>query len=172
MEDKWLDEIRESLSAFEMDTPDGLWESLGIEKPVSKASWRRRLMVAAAVISILMIGSGIIFWMAQTKPIEINDIKYAMTTGMPNITLHESNSNDNKASTSSLKKNIRLNRTQSPKNITQNNSEKTEPEPDHQTHNPTNETKKEKELGLEGKKNLYVNSNTKIDNRKKYSSDK
>lgn len=172
MKDKWLDEIRESLSDFEMDTPEGLWESLGVEKPVSKVSWRRRLMIAAAVISILMIGSGIIFWMAQTKPIEINDIKYAMTTDMPDITLHERNSNDNQAATSSSKKSIRLTRKQSQKNITRNNSEKTEPEPDQQTHNTANETKKEKELGLESKKNFYVNISTKNDNKGNDYSDK
>ncbi|MDE5585044.1 MAG: hypothetical protein K2I92_01745, partial [Muribaculaceae bacterium] len=81
MKDKWLDELREGLSDFEMEAPEGLWESLGVEKPVPKPSWRRRWIAAAAVIAILIIGSGIILWLGKTESLEIKDIKYAKTNG-------------------------------------------------------------------------------------------
>ena len=159
MEDKWLDEIRESLSDFEMDTPEGLWESLGVEKAVPKISWRRRLMIAAAVISILMIGSGIIFLVTQTKPIEINDIKYAMTTGMPDANPHENNSDVAYTPTSpSNKTTVHKTTVAYPSNeqtiVALLDTIKTDlPTPDDPTHNTANETKEEKELGLDGENN-------------------
>ncbi|MDE6510966.1 MAG: PorT family protein [Muribaculaceae bacterium] len=77
MKDKWLDELREGMSDFEMDAPEGLWESLGVEKPMPKASWRRRWIAAAAVISLLTIGSGIILWLGKTESLGITDARYA-----------------------------------------------------------------------------------------------
>ncbi|MDE7349853.1 MAG: PorT family protein [Muribaculaceae bacterium] len=77
MKDKWLDELREGLSDFEMDPPEGLWESLGVEKPVSKGAWLRRWIVAAAVIAILIVGSGTIIWLSDTEPIKVNRIRTA-----------------------------------------------------------------------------------------------
>ncbi|MDE7421896.1 MAG: PorT family protein [Muribaculaceae bacterium] len=196
MKDKWLDEIRESLSDFEMDAPEGLWESLGAEQPVSKISWRRRWIIAAAVISIFMIGSGIIFWVLQTRPIEISDIKYAMTNGIPNITQPESNSTDKQETTSKLKENPYLNLNQSQKIITRNDPEKTTQTPDiyvlnaepalspvdtvqkeqvtpnDQVINSTDKTKKEKEAVSGSKKTFYANRSSKINNRKSDYSDK
>ena len=81
MKDKWLEELREGMSDFEMETPEGLWESLGVEMPVPKVSWRRRWIAAAAVISILFIGAGIFLWLGKTESLDINDTKYAATTG-------------------------------------------------------------------------------------------
>ncbi|MDE5848772.1 MAG: PorT family protein [Muribaculaceae bacterium] len=73
MKDKWLDELREGLSDFEMDPPEGLWESLGVGKPVSKnVIWRRRWMAAAAVIATLIAGSGILIWLSDIEPINVD----------------------------------------------------------------------------------------------------
>lgn len=196
MKDKWLDEIRESLSDFEMDAPEGLWESLGVDKPVSKVSWRRRWIIAAAVISILMIGSGIIFWVAQTRPIEISDIKYATTNGIPNITHPESNSIGKQETISESNENPHLNPKQSQKIITLNDSEKikgttdiympnTEPAlslvdtvqiekltPDEQLINSDNKIKEGEEAGTNDEKNFYADISHKINNRKSDYSDK
>ena len=196
MKDKWLDEIRESLSDFEMDTPEGLWESLGVEKPVSKFSWRRRLMVAAAVISILIIGSGIIFLATQTKTIETKDIKYAMTTGIPDATPTKRNSTDNQAISRALNENPHINYRHSKKAIIQNYSEETNENPDiyvsgedtslsllktvqtdnltpdNQTSDSDNNIKKEKEDRSEDKKNSYVNIYPQNRNRARDYSDK
>ncbi len=66
MNDKWIDDIRESLSDYEMDVPAGLWESLGVDKPVAKPiAWRRNLATAAAVIVLLIIGSGYFLWQSH-----------------------------------------------------------------------------------------------------------
>lgn len=196
MKDKWLDEIRESLSDFEMDAPEGLWESLGVEKTVSKISWRRHWIIAAAVISILMIGSGIIFWVAQTRPIEISDIKYAITNDMPNLTPRENNSIGKQETTSESNENAHLNLKQSQKIITRNNIEKTtqttdiyvqnaEPAlppldtgqidpltPNDQIINSADKTKEEKEAVSDSEKNFYTSIYPKINNRKSDDSDK
>ena len=79
MKDKWLEELREGMSGFEMDTPEGLWESLGVDKPVPKVSWRKRWIAAAAVIAILVIGSGTIMWLCRNESFKTNDIRYAKT---------------------------------------------------------------------------------------------
>ncbi|MDE5871543.1 MAG: PorT family protein [Muribaculaceae bacterium] len=79
MKDKWLEELREGMSGFEMDAPEGLWESLGVEKPAPKVSWRKRWIAAAAVIAILVIGSGAIMWLSKNESLKTNDIRYAKT---------------------------------------------------------------------------------------------
>lgn len=188
MKDNWLDEIRKGLSDFEMDAPEGLWESLGIDKPVSKGVWRRRWIVAAAVISILLIGSGIIMWLAQTKPIEINNIKYAAANGLPSTTLPESISTENQGNTQALNESPHITPSQPQKTSIQNNSEKTKENIDAYMHHEEafsslldtvkaeelslvdqaidsdEKTRKEKDLEKECEKNFYANISPK--NRK------
>ncbi len=75
MNDKWIDDIRESLSDYEMDVPEGLWESLGVGKPVAKPiAWRRKLATAAAAIAILIIGTAYFIWQSYTPSIKSNII--------------------------------------------------------------------------------------------------
>ncbi len=62
MKDKWLDELREGLSDFEIDAPPGLWESLGVDKAVAKSAWRRKYMTVAAAVAIFIIGTGYLVW--------------------------------------------------------------------------------------------------------------
>ncbi len=193
MKDKWLDELRESLSDFEMDAPDGLWESLGVERPlpvaapVSKGVWRRRWIIAAAVISVLIIGSGIIMWLAQTEPIKINEAKYAQTNGKSLFTTPETNLTGNQKHTLAANESPSLNIKQSQKTSIQNYSEKTkEPDihvsdeettlslldtiktenqkPNDQAISSADKTKKEKEYVSEGEKTFYANISPK--NRK------
>ncbi|MDE7346710.1 MAG: PorT family protein [Muribaculaceae bacterium] len=85
MKDKWLEELREGLSDFEMDAPNGLWESLGVERSVPKASWGKRWVAAAAAIAILIMGSGILLWLCRHESLEINNIKHtkAHENGQP-----------------------------------------------------------------------------------------
>lgn len=68
MKDKWLDDIKERVSGFEMETPDGLWDSIEKEmaavapetspesKPKKRAlpvNWKRFAAFAAAITLIL-----------------------------------------------------------------------------------------------------------------------
>lgn len=196
MKDKWLDEIRESLSDFEMDTPEGLWQSLGGENHVAKASWRRRWLVAAAVISILMIGSGVVLWVTKIRPIESNDIKYAMTNGMQNNIPAENNSTQNQIvipiSNESQGINLKQSHIATIKNHYKKTKENTDAyegnenttmslldtvqterlSPDDQTINSANKSKKEKEYTSEGGENFFVNIYPKNRNRASDYSDK
>ncbi len=67
MKEKWLDDIRERVSGFEMETPDGLWVSIEKElavvasetspeskpkKPTLPVIWKRIANIAAAITLI------------------------------------------------------------------------------------------------------------------------
>lgn len=66
MKDKWLDDLKERVSGFEMETPDGLWESIekemAVDVPVLKtnsdrkpswSNWKRFAAIAAAIALII-----------------------------------------------------------------------------------------------------------------------
>lgn len=68
MKDKWLDDIKERVSGFEMETPDGLWDSIEKEmavvasetspesQPKKRAlsvNWKRFAAIAAAIALII-----------------------------------------------------------------------------------------------------------------------
>lgn len=120
MKDNWLEELREGMSDFEMDAPEGLWESLGVEKPVSKGVWRNRWITAAAVIAILVIGSVVILWLGKTESLEINDIKYAKTNGDGHPTQSESNLSDSENTAPTFTESLRLTEARNANNIPNN----------------------------------------------------
>lgn len=72
MKDKWLDDIREKVSYYEMETPDGLWESIreGMETVV-ESSYKKKnrfpryiyATVAASVVSL--IGLSVFFYFSN-----------------------------------------------------------------------------------------------------------
>ena len=180
MKDKWLEELREGMSGFEMEAPEGLWESLGVEKPVPKPSWRRLWIAAAAVIAILIIGSGIILWLGKTESLEIKDIKYAKTNGNGFPVQPKRNPATLEKAAPTL--NEGLCTTEPQKSVVQNNpgknkedadiyvsekgssfliadSVKTETvKPEDQTVNPSREATTEKEHGSARQRTLYVDT--------------
>lgn len=73
MKEKWIEDLRDGLSDFEMDTPEGLWESLGVETPVPVSPWRRKIAVAAAILGVLATGCGILVWLSSGERIDVSD---------------------------------------------------------------------------------------------------
>ena len=68
MKEKWLDDLRDNLSDFETDVPEGLWDSLGVDTHVpTRRAWLRKWSAAAAVIVLLIIGTSIIFWLGHSS---------------------------------------------------------------------------------------------------------
>ena len=171
MNDNWLDELRESLSDFEMDTPEGLWESLGVEKPVPKLSWRRRWIAAAAVIAILIIGSGIILWLGKTESIGINDIKYAGNNSKEYPGQSESDPDIPEEATTISKGNLRLaesqktNYIQNSPTVLPDTIRKEDIKPDDKTIQSADEEKPVKEHEPEWQKPFYEGMSPK--NRKR-----
>lgn len=73
MKEKWIEDLRDGLSDFEMDAPEGLWESLGVETPVpARNPWRRKIAVAAAIIGVLSTGTGILVWLSRGERIDVS----------------------------------------------------------------------------------------------------
>ncbi|MBD5356888.1 MAG: PorT family protein [Bacteroides sp.] len=64
MEDKWLDDIKNKLSDYKMEVPEGLWEkvdpSLDGSKSAVKPAYRLRFYRYAAAIAVIMIISGVV----------------------------------------------------------------------------------------------------------------
>lgn len=64
MKDKWLNDIKDRLSDYEMEAPEGLWESIGnsanLAEPSSKSArmalWRRVAIAAAMIGAVLICG--------------------------------------------------------------------------------------------------------------------
>lgn len=178
MNDNWLEELREGLSDFEMDAPEGLWESLGVEEPTPKASWRRRWIAAAAAIATIIIGSGIIIWLSRTEPLETNGDRYAGTNTNGHIHTHKNNPTDTHKTSPASNETPRL--TRSKKATAQNNPKKHKEIPNthasdedsshsipytagmenistyDQTIHPEDETKTEKENISERQESIYA----------------
>ncbi len=75
MNDKWIDDIRESLSDYEMDAPEGLWESLGVDKPAARPiAWRIKFATSVAAIALLIIGSAYFLWQSPIPTLKPNMI--------------------------------------------------------------------------------------------------
>ncbi len=57
MDDKWIENVREKMSEFEMTPPEGLWDSIqeGINTPRTKW-WKKLIPVAAAAVALLLGG--------------------------------------------------------------------------------------------------------------------
>ena len=72
MKEKWIEDLRDALSDFEMDAPEGLWESLGVEAPAPVGSWRRKAAVAASILTLLSVGSGLLLWLGRMEDIDIS----------------------------------------------------------------------------------------------------
>lgn len=91
MKDKWLKDLRDCLSDYEMDAPEGLWESLQEDMPVEtepivdnmpertrvRTTWYRRLIVAASIIVALIAGTGLGLWLGYGGRLDSNEIKIA-----------------------------------------------------------------------------------------------
>lgn len=77
MKEKWIEDLREGLSDFEMEAPEGLWESLGVEKPVPARSWRRKISAAAAILVLLTAGSVFILWLSRGESLDVSDTRTA-----------------------------------------------------------------------------------------------
>lgn len=85
MKDKWLDEIKDKVSGFEMEAPDGLWDSIcqNMEPSPAPSSKRaagfktRRFVYAAASIVLVLGFSGLLaFWLADDdKSYQLPEIK-------------------------------------------------------------------------------------------------
>ncbi|MCM1491065.1 MAG: PorT family protein [Muribaculum sp.] len=79
MNDKWLDEIKDRVSDFEMETPDGLWDSIEKEMalavpsvadsvPVKKSLWANWKKIAAFAAAIaLILGVCLTFYFASDE---------------------------------------------------------------------------------------------------------
>lgn len=90
MNDKWIEDIRDSLSDYEMDAPEGLWESLGVDRPAAKPiAWRRTLATAAAAVALLIIGSAYFIWQTNTTSLNsdrvYSEVVEPASTQKPNI---------------------------------------------------------------------------------------
>ena len=77
MKEKWIEDLREGLSDFEMDAPEGLWESLGVETHMPVRSWRRKISVAAAILTLLTVGSIFILWLSRGESLDVSDTRVA-----------------------------------------------------------------------------------------------
>lgn len=69
MKDKWLEDIKGKISDFEMESPDGLWESIVEELPVldrvdyrkqTGKPWRKIISMAASIV--LLLGLTVFFY--------------------------------------------------------------------------------------------------------------
>lgn len=84
MKEKWIEDLRDGLSDFEMDAPEGLWESLGVETPTpARSPWRRNIAVAAAIIGVLTTGTGILLWISRGERIDISKPMVAECIALP-----------------------------------------------------------------------------------------
>ena len=83
MNEKWIEDLREGLSDFETDAPEGLWESLGVETPAPKSSWRRKVAVAAALLALLSIGGSFLLWISRGESLEVSDTRAAAYSSLP-----------------------------------------------------------------------------------------
>ena len=86
MNEKWIEDLRKGLSDFEMDAPEGLWESLGVETPAPKRSWRRKAAVAAALLALLSIGGSFLLWISRGESLEVSDTRAAAYSSLPENT--------------------------------------------------------------------------------------
>ena len=77
MKEKWIEDLREGMSDFEMDAPEGLWESLGVESPAPVSSWRKKIAVAATILALLTVGSVLILWLTHVERIEVSNTRIA-----------------------------------------------------------------------------------------------
>lgn len=77
MKEKWIEDLREGLSDFEMDAPEGLWESLGVDTPTPATSWRKKISAAAAILALLTVGSIFILWLSRGESLDVSDTRIA-----------------------------------------------------------------------------------------------
>ncbi|MDE6480686.1 MAG: PorT family protein [Muribaculaceae bacterium] len=89
MKEKWIEDLREGLSDFEMDAPEGLWESLGVEPSAPISSWRRKAAVAAALLALLSIGGIFLLWISRGESLEVSDTGIAAYTSVSENVLDE-----------------------------------------------------------------------------------
>lgn len=100
MKDKWLDEIKDKVSGFEMETPDGLWDSIcqNMEPAPAPSSKRagafktRKFAYAAASIVLLLGFSGLVAWLFidDDKSYQLPEINHESTiAGNNNFDLRE-----------------------------------------------------------------------------------
>ena len=81
MKDKWIKDLHDRMEDFEMDAPDGLWESLqhvpvasGCEKPKTRLVTRRRIYgIAASVMAILSLS---LYFYLRNQPVSIDTADY------------------------------------------------------------------------------------------------
>ncbi|MDE6668487.1 MAG: hypothetical protein K2K26_02250, partial [Muribaculaceae bacterium] len=92
MKDKWLKDLRDTLSDYEMDAPEGLWESIQEDmsvgtEPFSSAllkqshnrkTWHRNLIAAASIAAALTMGTVIGLWFGKDKRLDSDEIKIAV----------------------------------------------------------------------------------------------
>jgi len=79
MKDKWIKDLHDRMEDFEMDAPDGLWESLqhvpvvsGCEKPKTRLITRRRIFgIAASVMTILSLS---MYFYLRNQPVSVDAV--------------------------------------------------------------------------------------------------
>lgn len=89
MKDKWLKDLRDGLSDYEMDAPEGLWESLQEdmslgnepslsalpEQSDSRSRWYHKLIVAASLAVALTVGTILGLWFGKGRSLDSDEIK-------------------------------------------------------------------------------------------------
>ncbi len=92
MKDKWLKDLRNGLSDYEMDAPEGLWENLQKDMAIGKEplvntvpkhlhsrnKWFKRIIAAASIIFPLTVGIGFGLWLGKDGRLDNNEIKLAI----------------------------------------------------------------------------------------------
>lgn len=110
MKDKWLDDLKERVSGFEMETPDGLWESIEKEMAVdvpalktnsdrkpSWSNWKKFAAIAAAIA--LTIGVCLtLFFISDDNVPTLAEVSEVYSN--PSLNKDKEDSSDNIAETS------------------------------------------------------------------------
>lgn len=112
MKDRWLEDIKEKISDFEMESPDGLWESIKAEMPIvenstgkkpTSSSWRK-ISYAAAVLALLLGLSGFLFWIGKVDTVYTPTLEQAQVLKDSQTIKNSQVSEENKSAVSAPKK--------------------------------------------------------------------
>lgn len=93
MKDQWLNDIKQRMSDFELDEPDGLWDSIEARRPVVPSKSVRFVMprrcfrpIAVAAALLVLFGLGF-SWLARENDMRVPEMRedYASAVVVPDV---------------------------------------------------------------------------------------
>lgn len=93
MKDQWLNDIKQRMSDFELDEPDGLWDSIEARRTVVPSKsvrfvMSRRYFRPIAVAAALLVLFGLGFsWLARENDMRVPEMRedYASAVVVPDV---------------------------------------------------------------------------------------